>query len=56
MEPRGSVRSAIPAAASGRRAASGLETLPPELEYFRTSEAYQVELTGSRGRWICCST
>ncbi len=26
-----------------------LETLPEELEYFRTSEAYQVELTGFQG-------
>ena len=26
-----------------------LESLPPELDYFRTSEAYQVELTGFQG-------
>lgn len=26
-----------------------LDALPPELEYFRTSEAYQVELTGFQG-------
>lgn len=26
-----------------------LENLPPELDYFRTSEAYQVELTGFQG-------
>ena len=26
-----------------------VETLPPELDYFRTSEAYQVELTGFQG-------
>lgn len=37
-----------------RSAAGGPETwsldaLPPELEYFRTSEAYQVELTGFQG-------
>lgn len=30
-------------------AAWSLESLPPELEYFRTSEAYQVELTGFQG-------
>jgi hypothetical protein len=26
-----------------------LDSLPPELDYFRTSEAYQVELTGFQG-------
>ena len=26
-----------------------IETLPPELEYFRRSEAYQVELSGFQG-------
>mgnify|MGYP001826631922 FL=1 len=41
-------------ATQGKAAAGGpeswnLESLPPELEYFRTSEAYQVELTGFQG-------
>jgi segregation and condensation protein A len=40
--------------AAGRQPAGGpeswnLDSLPPELEYFRTSEAYQVELTGFQG-------
>ncbi len=33
----------------GGPATWSLDSLPPELEYFRTSEAYQVELTGFQG-------
>ena len=36
-------------AAAGGPESWNLDALPPELEYFRTSEAYQVELTGFQG-------
>ena len=36
-------------AADGTPSAWDVETLPPELEYFRRSEAYQVELSGFQG-------
>jgi segregation and condensation protein A len=35
--------------AEARPAAWSVSSLPPELEYFRRSEAYQVELTGFQG-------
>ena len=35
--------------AAGGPESWNLDALPPELEYFRTSEAYQVELTGFQG-------
>lgn len=45
---------AAPAPVAARRAAGGPETwnldaLPPELDYFRSSAAYQIELTGFQG-------
>jgi segregation and condensation protein A len=40
---------ALPAAGDGATGAWDIESLPPELEYFRRSEAYQVELTGFQG-------
>jgi len=36
-------------AESGGPETWNLDSLPPELDYFRTSEAYQVELTGFQG-------
>jgi len=38
-----------PRPAAGGPESWNLDSLPPELEYFRTSEAYQVELTGFQG-------
>lgn len=42
---------ALPAASGPQAAPEGwsIEALPPELEYFRRSEAYQVELSGFQG-------
>ena len=40
---------AAPPAGSGGPETWSLDSLPPELDYFRTSEAYQVELTGFQG-------
>jgi len=38
-----------PLAETGGPETWNLDSLPPELDYFRTSEAYQVELTGFQG-------
>ena len=38
-----------PAPGGGGPETWSLDSLPPELEYFRSSEAYQVELTGFQG-------
>lgn len=38
-----------PSHGTGGPEAWNLDALPPELEYFRSSEAYQVELTGFQG-------
>lgn len=38
-----------PSGYSGGPETWNLDALPPELDYFRTSEAYQVELTGFQG-------
>ena len=40
---------AVPPRDGGGPESWSLDSLPPELEYFRTSEAYQVELTGFQG-------
>jgi segregation and condensation protein A len=47
--PEAASEAAPGAAAGGAPEGWDLESLPPELEYFRRSEAYQVELTGFQG-------
>jgi segregation and condensation protein A len=42
-------RDADTARTTGGPESWNLDSLPPELDYFRTSEAYQVELTGFQG-------
>jgi len=48
-EAVGHPETVAPARDNGGPETWNLDALPPELDYFRTSEAYQVELTGFQG-------
>ena len=54
MKPQPTAPAATPPGTAGRHQRTApeswnLDSLPPELDYFRSSEAYQVELTGFQG-------